>query len=115
MGAQFQLSFAERGNDGDRRQRVVSQHKGKVQFNKGNGNGMIALTRGIGESLLSLTSKGSAEPPAPTYEPETLAFESRVLSDGGKILDIEKLDNFYKVNKAIGKYNSLQFAVSKQF
>jgi len=76
---------------------------------------MIALTRGIGESLLSLTSKGSAEPPAPTYEPETLAFESRVLSDGGKILDIEKLDNFYKVNKAIGKYNSLQFAVSKQF
>lgn len=76
---------------------------------------MITLTRGIGDSLLSLTSKGSAEPPAPTYEPETLAFESRVLSDGGKILDIEKLDRFIKANKSLGIYANLQFAVSKQF
>lgn len=49
------------------------------------------------------------------FEPETLDFQSKVLSDGGKILDIDKLDNFIKANKAIGKYNALQFAVSKQF
>lgn len=51
----------------------------------------------------------------PTFEPETLAFQARVEADGGKILDLQKLDNFYKANKQIGKYNSLQFAVSKQF
>lgn len=53
--------------------------------------------------------------PKVVYEPETLAFQSRVIEDGGKILDIQKLDNFYKANKAIDKYNVLQFAVSKQF
>lgn len=48
-------------------------------------------------------------------EPETTAFVNRVIADGGKVLDEVKLNNFYKANKAIGKYNSLQFAVSKQF
>lgn len=50
-----------------------------------------------------------------SFEPETLAFQSRVIADGGKILDINKLDAFFKVNKYNGLYNSLQFAVSKQF
>lgn len=48
-------------------------------------------------------------------EPETLAFQTRVLTDGGKILDIEKLDRFIKANKSLGLYANLQFAVSKQF
>lgn len=76
---------------------------------------MIALTRGIGDSLLSLTAKVGGNIPTPAFEPETLAFESRVLSDGGKILDIEKLDRFIKANKSLGLYANLQFAVSKQF
>lgn len=49
------------------------------------------------------------------FDPETISFQSRVIEDGGKILDIQKLDNFYKANKAIDKYDALQFAVSKQF
>lgn len=76
---------------------------------------MIALTRGIGDSLLSLTAKVGGDTTSPAFEPETLAFESRVLSDGGKILDIEKLDRFIKANKSLGLYANLQFAVSKQF
>lgn len=48
-------------------------------------------------------------------EPETTAFVNRVIADGGKVLDEVKLNNFYKTNKQLGKYNSLQFAVSKQF
>lgn len=75
---------------------------------------MISLTRDIKQSFLNLTNS-KAGAPVDSLEPETLAFQSKVLSDGGKILDIEKLDNFYKANKAIGKYNALQFAVSKQF
>lgn len=76
---------------------------------------MITLTRGIGDSLLSLTAKVDGDTPSPAFEPETLAFESRVIADGGKILDINKLDGFIKANKSLGLYANLQFAVSKQF
>lgn len=73
---------------------------------------MIALSRQEGGSFLHLTGDIGI---SISLESETIAFVQRVDTDGGKVLDPDALDAFYKYNKTQGLYNSLQFAVRKQF
>ena len=49
------------------------------------------------------------------FEPETLAYQARVLADGGDVIDINTVDNAYKYLKAQGIYNNLVFSVNSQY
>lgn len=50
-----------------------------------------------------------------SYEAETLAYQSRVLADGGEIVDLAALNNFYINAKANDYLDSLTFLYASKF